>query len=403
MKVSRIEKHNISKNHPMWSICDEYCFKSKNLYNYTNYIIRQSFINNQGIPKYNDLAKELKTHETFKDIGSNSGQHTIKMLCRNWKSFMALVKTYNKNSSSLLGRPKMPKYKKKDGRYVCILTNWQTQIKDGYLFFAFKPFKPYNNLIKTNVKGKHMQTRIIPNGGNYSLEIVYEIDIPDYKEFNNRIAGIDLGVDNLATCVNNVGSKSIIINGRPLKSINQFYNKEKAQMQSNLKKLHNEDWSNKLQKLQNKRDNKIDYYLHCASKSIVNYCEGLNIDTVIIGLNKTWKQKSGMTKIGNQNFISIPYCKFISQLEYKLQNKGIKLIVNEESYTSGCSFLDNEPINKTYYNKDRRITRGLFKSNNGTIINADSNGAYNIIKKAIPEAFANGIEGVDLHPLRVNV
>ena len=387
----------------MWKICDEYCFKSKNLYNYANYIIRQRFINNKGIPTHIDLSKEIKHDQQFINLGSNSSQQIIKLLCKNWKSFISLVKKYDNNPLSLLGRPKMPKYKKKDGRYICIFTNMQTQIKDGYLFFAFKPFKPYNNLIKTNIKGKHMQTRIIPKGGCYTLEIVYEVEIQEYKDPNNRIVGIDLGADNLATCVNNVGSKSIIINGRPLKSINQFYNKEKAQMQSNLKKLHNKDWSNKLQKLQNKRDNKIDYYLHCASKSIVNYCEGLNIDTVIIGLNKTWKQKSGMTKIRNQNFISIPYYKFISQLEYKLQNKGIKLIVNEESYTSGCSFLDNEPINKTYYNKDRRITRGLFKSNNGTIINADSNGAYNIIKKVIPGAFVNGIEGVDLHPLRVSV
>lgn len=403
MKALRIEKHNINKSNPMWGICDSYCLKSKNLYNYANYILRQQFINKDPIYKYVELSKALNKTEVFKDIGSSSAQMTLKLLLQNWKSFMALIKKYKKNPSSLLGRPKMPKYKKKDGRYICILTNMQTQIKDGYLFFAFKPFKPYNNLIKTNVKGKHMQTRIIPKGGNYSLEIVYEVDIPDYKESNNRIVGIDLGVDNLATCVNNVGAKSIIINGRPLKSINQFYNKEKAQMQSNLKKLHNKDWSNKLQKLQNKRNNKIDYYLHCASKSIVNYCEELNIDTVIIGLNKTWKQESKLCKSSNQNFISIPYYKFISQLEYKLQNKGIRLIVNEESYTSGCSFLDNEPINKTYYNKDRRIARGLFKTNNGIIINADSNGAYNIIKKVIPEAFVDGIEGVDLHPLRVSV
>lgn len=403
MKALRIEKHNINKSNPMWGICDSYCLKSKNLYNYANYILRQQFINKVPIYKYVELSKALNKTEVFKDIESSSAQMTLKLLLQNWKSFMALIKKYKKNPSSLLGRPKMPKYKKKDGRYICILTNMQTQIKDGYLFFAFKPFKPYNNLIKTNIKGKHMQTRIIPNGGNYSLEIVYEVDMPDYKESNNRIVGIDLGVDNLATCVNNVGAKSIIINGRPLKSINQFYNKEKAQMQSNLKKLHNKDWSNKLQKLQNKRNNKIDYYLHCASKSIVNYCEELNIDTVIIGLNKTWKQESKLCKSSNQNFISIPYYKFISQLEYKLQNKGIGLIVNEESYTSGCSFLDNEPINKTYYNKNRRIARGLFKSNNGTIINADSNGAYNIIKKVIPEAFVDGIEGVDLHPLRVSV
>lgn len=403
MKVNRVERHIINKNNTMWEYCDELCFKSKNLYNYANYIQRQLFSNDKPIMKYKDLTFELKHSEPFKDLGSNSAQHTLKMLDKSWKSFFVIVKDYTKNPSKYLGKPKLPGYKNKNGRHICVLTNWQSQIKDGYLYFAFKPLKPCNNLIKTKINGKHMQTRIVPKGSCYVLEIVYETEVPELKEQNNRIIGIDLGVDNLATLTNNVGVKPIVINGKVIKSINQYYNKKKSIFQSNLKKRHNKNWSNKLQKLQDKRDDKIDYYLHCSSKSIINYCEGLDIDTIVIGLNKTWKQESKLVSKANQNFISIPYDKLINQIKYKAENLGINVIITEESYTSGCSFLDNEEIGKDTYDKSRRIYRGLFKSNQGKLINSDVNGSYNIIRKAFPKAFADGIEGVDLHPIRVNV
>ena len=225
----------------------------------------------------------------------------------------------------------------------------------------------------------------------------------ELKEYNNKVCGIDLGVDNLATLTNNLGVQPIVINGRPLKSINQYYNKKKASIQSNIKKRHNKNWCNKLNKLQVKRDSKIDYYLHCASKSIINYCDGLDITLIVIGLNKTWKQKSGLVKSANQNFVSIPYDKLINMITYKANEKGIKVITHEESYTSGCSFLDMEEICKNTYDKSRRIERGLFKSNNGQLINSDVNGGYNIIRKVVPNAFSNGIEGVGLHPIRVSV
>ena len=403
MKVNRTEKHMINKNNKLWKYCDDLCFKSKNLYNYANYIQRQLFASNKSIMKYKDLTFELKHSEAFKDLGSNSAQHTLKMLDKSWKAFLVSIKDYYKNPSRYLGRPRLPGYKKKNGRYICILTNLQSQIKDGYLYFAFKPLKPCNNLIKTKINGKHMQTRIVPKGSCYVLEIVYETEIPELKEQNNRVVGIDLGVDNLATLTNNVGVKPIVINGKVIKSINQYYNKKKSILQSDLKKRHNKNWSNKLQKLQDKRDNKIDYHLHCSSKSIINYCEGLDIDTIVIGLNKTWKQESKLVSKANQNFISIPYDKLINQIKYKAENLGINVIITEESYTSGCSFLDNEEIGKDTYDKSRRIYRGLFKSNQGKLINSDVNGSYNIIRKVFPKAFADGIEGVDLHPIRVNV
>ena len=403
MKVNRTEKHMINKNNKLWKYCDDLCFKSKNLYNYANYIQRQLFASDKSIMKYKDLTFELKHSEAFKDLGSNSAQHTLKMLDKSWKAFLVSIKDYYKNPSRYLGRPRLPGYKKKNGRYICILTNLQSQIKDGYLYFAFKPLKPCNNLIKTKINGKHMQTRIVPKGSCYVLEIVYETEIPELKEQNNRVVGIDLGVDNLATLTNNVGVKPIVINGKVIKSINQYYNKKRSMFQSDLKKRHNKNWSNRLQKLQDKRDSKIDYYLHCSSKSIINYCEGLDIDTIVIGLNKTWKQESKLVSKANQNFISIPYDKLINQIKYKAENLGINVIITEESYTSGCSFLDNEEIGKDTYDKSRRIYRGLFKSNQGKSINSDVNGSYNIIRKVFPNAFAYGIEDVHLHPIRVNV
>lgn len=404
MKIQRVERHNINKGSPLWDICDELCFKSKNIYNYANYIMRQSFINKNGIIKYNDLTKQLKHSEPFKDLGSNSSQHTLKMLCRNWKSFMELLKMYNKNPKSLLAKPKLPKYKNKNGRYICILTNWQSQIKNGYLYFAFKPLKPFNNLIKTKIQGKHMQTRIIPNGNNYILELVYEKDIKEINKESNRIIGIDLGVNNFATIVNNIGEKPIIINGKGIKSYNKFYNKKKAKIQSNIKTKNNLDWCNKLNNITNKRYWKIEYFLHKSSKYIVDYCKLNSIDTVIIGLNKTWKQNCKLKNKENQTFIQIPYNKFIEKLKYKCENNGINFIITEESYTSGTSFLDDELPIKENYNKNRRIHRGLFKSNNGKLINADVNGAFQIIKKVFSNSFKGyEIEGLDFTPSIINL
>lgn len=395
----------INKNSPFWKACDDLCFKSKNVYNYANYIMRQSFINKEGIIKYNDLTFQLKTSEPFKDLGSNSSQHVLKILCRDWKSFMALLKMYNKNPSSLLGRPKLPHYKKKDGRHICVMTNMQTHLYDGYLYFAFNRLKPYNNTIKTKVTGKHLQTRIVPKGGNYILEIVYEKEIDELllSEESKNIASIDLGVNNFVTIANNIDAKSIIINGKGIKSYNVYWNKQMAKYKSLAKKQNKLDWTKRQQRITNKRNNKMEYFMHKASKEVINYCLSLNIDTIVVGLNKEWKQESNLVKSANQTFVQIPYDKFINKLAYKCKDVGIKFMTNNESYTSGTSFLDLEEPIKENYDKSRRIHRGLFKSNNGTLINSDLNGAYQIMKKVFPNAFANGILGVDLHPVVINL
>lgn len=162
IKINRVEKHVISKTHPMYEACDLLCLQSKNMYNLCNYIIRQEFFNSGKVKKYGDLNKELKCTEPFKELGSNSAQMVTKILCKTWKSFLVGVGDYCKHKEKYFAKPKIPSYKKKDGRFVCTLTNMQTQIHDGYLYFAFKRLKPFNNMFRTKVTGHHLSTRIVP-------------------------------------------------------------------------------------------------------------------------------------------------------------------------------------------------------------------------------------------------
>ena len=398
-KVQRCEQHNIKYGTDFYKFVDEMCFKSKNLYNYANYIIRQEFINNGNWIKYNQLFQLVKESEPYKDIGNNTGQGTLRILDKNWKAFFKAIKDWKKNPSKYLGRPKIPKYKDKDGRFLLSLDSNKVKLKDGYVYFAWKPFKPYNNMFKTNAQERILQCRFIPRCGKYVMEIVYEIEVPDISETSDRVAAIDIGVDNFITMVNNIGENPIAVKGGVIKSINQFYNKQKANIQSELKKVNGKDWSNKLQKLTDKRYEMIKYQMHCISKYVVDWCVLYGIDTLIVGHNDEWKQK----KQGMQNFTYIPYELFIQMLAYKCENNGIKFVENEEAYTSGTSFLDNEDPVKENYNKERRVHRGLFIADCGKKINADVNGAYQILKKVIPDAFSKGIEGAGSHPTIINL
>lgn len=353
--------------------------------------------------KYGDLNKLLKTTDAFKELGSNSAQMVTQILCSTWKSFLIAVKDYTKNPSKYLGKPKIPGYKNKEGRFTCTLTNCQTRIINGYLHFGLKRLHPYNKLIKTKVTGHHLSTRIVPSGGCYILEIIYEKEIQQLDLNKNNIAAIDLGVNNFVTMVNNIGVKPIVINGRGIKSYNQYWNKKVSDCKSTLKKTNGLDWSRRLQTLTDKRNFKMEYFMHCASKYVVNYCIASNIGMVVIGKNRDWKQNCKMNKTNNQNFYQIPYNKFIDKLKYKCNIIGIKVLEVDESYTSGTSFMDNEQPVKVNYNKKRRTFRGLFISNTGIKINADINAGYQIMKKAFPHAFAKGIEGVHLHPMIINI
>ena len=399
IKVKRCEQHNIKCNSALFNLIDDYCLRSKNLYNFANYIVRQEFIKNDRWIRYYELRSIITDSEPYKDMGSNVGQGTLRILDKNWKSFFNAIKDWKENPSKYLGRPKLPKYKEKNGRFILSLDSNKVKLKDEYVYFAWKPFKKLNNTFKTNVKNRIIQCRFIPRGSHYTMEIVYEIDVPECLSNLDRIVAIDVGVDNFITMVNNMGEDPIAVKGGVIKSINQYYNKQKAKIQSELKKKNGMNWSKRLQKLSDKRFEKIKYQMHCISKYVIDYCVLYDIDTLIVGHNDQWKQE---TK-DMQNFTYIPYDMFFKMLQYKCENNGIRFILVDESYTSGTSFLDEEEPIKENYNKKRRVHRGLFRSNQGEYINADVNGAYQILKKAVPNAFANGIEGAGSHPTTIKI
>lgn len=418
MKVSRVEKHRIKKNNEFFPIVDELCWKSKNVYNYGNYIIRQEFINSskekeQGLRenanwiRYNELYHLVKDSDAYRDLKSSASQTTLRKLDKAWKSFFKSIKDYGKNPDKYSGRPKMPSYlPKESGRYECGLNNQCFKIKNGYIRFGWKSMSIMNNTFKTHIPedAKLIQLRFVPKSDEYIMEVVYEIEVPEIidKE-SNRIASIDLGINNLMTITTNCGIEPLVINGKPLKSINQYYNKKISAMRSDLKLRNGSDWSNEMQRFTTKRNNKVDDYIHKATKMIVDFCMKNNIDTLVCGYNQGWKQECNMGKKVNQNFVSIPDASIISRLAYKCESAGITFKTVEESYTSGTSFLDEEEPIKENYNKSRRVHRGLFIAENGEKINADVNGSYQIMKKAFPNAFVNNSMNIGLHPKIVNL
>lgn len=403
IKTQRCEQIIIKRNHPKFKVIDQQCFHSKNLYNEANYVLRQEFINNNKYIIYYDMNKEFKTHENYKLTFSQPANCTLRLLDKNWKSYFVAIKDWKKNPSKYLGKPKLPKYLKKDGRFIWMIPN--NQLHYNYdketIHISNRLVNDYN--WKCRCLGRIIQVRFVPRGSCYVMEIIYEIEIPDVNKGSNNIAAIDLGVNNLVTMTNNIGLNPIIINGKGIKSINQCYNKKLAKERSMLKIRHNKNWSKKLDMITFKRFQRIKNYMHNTSHYIVSWCIENNIDTLVVGKNNKWKQESGMNKKSNQNFIMIPYQILLQQLKYKCENVGINYIEQEESYTSGTSFLDEENPIKENYNKNRRIQRGLFKSNSGLLINSDVNGSFQIMKKVFPNAISRyGIEGV-LTPIVINV
>ena len=401
-----VERHIIQDNHRFYSEIDRLCFLSKNLYNYANYLVRQSWIFEKKNISYYDLQKTLSTQADYQAMPAKVSQQILMILDRNWKSFLAANEAYKQNPLKFNARPRLPGYKNKiRGRNIVVYTKQaisKRQLKQGII-----------NLSKTGIYLKTLvpssqikQVRLVPRLNHYVIEVVYEKCEKQYDLEKNRCASVDIGLNNLATLTfNQAGIKPLLINGRPLKSINQYYNKVKSSLQSQLREHQS---SLRLKKLCNKREFKINDYLHKASRLIINTLINEKIGTLIIGHNEESKQKINLGKRNNQNFVSVPYNKLIEMLSYKAKMVGIDVILTEESYTSASSFIDNDliPVYKkgkknqvTFSGK--RIKRGLYRTASKGLINADVNGSLNIMKKAVPNVFDHGIEGVVVHPVRV--
>ncbi len=377
------------------------CYLSKNLYNLANYYVRQEFFYLGNWLRYYDLWYILKDKEPYRKLPSQTAQQILKLLDKNWKSFFNSIKEWKEHPEKYQGRPRPPKYKKKNGEFIVIFTNQQCRIKNGYLHF---PRKINLSPIKTRIRNLLHQVRIIPKGLFYNLEVIYSKKINNLKLNKNRIIGIDLGINNIVTIVNNVGLKPTIIKGIIVKSINQFYNKRIAELKSIKDKQGIKFETKRLQRIARKRNNKINDIFLKISRKVINYCIENNFGTIIIGYNRAWKQKVNMGKINNQKFVQIPFFKLINQIKYKSELVDIDIIIERESFTSKCSFLDKEPIKKHKKYMGKRINRGLFKTKKGILINADVNAGYNIIKKVVPNAVsADGIEDVGLHPYSIAI
>ena len=410
MIVQQVEKHVIKRNHSYYDMFCEFTHQSKNLYNHANYLVRKEFVETGKWLRYQQLDKLLKHDFDYPDYmnmpGAQSAQQTLRLLEANWKSFFKSIKDWSKNKDKYSGRPKLPKYKPKDGQMVLVFTNQQVKQKGNQLKFpkSFDGFTVTPRCVILPNFEKLNQVRIVPCNEMFCVEIVYSIFVDDtILQDNGRIMSIDLGLDNLATVVTNTGLQPMLVNGKGLKSVNQYYNKRKAYYQRIAKQMNGKNYTNRLHQLTRKRNFKINDVLHKISRFIVDIALENDITTIVIGDNKNWKQSISLGKQTNQSFVTIPHQKLIEKIVYKAQLQGIRVICTEESYTSGTSFLDGESPVKEFYDKKRRIHRGLFRSNRGVFINADVNAGYQIMKKVFPNEFSDGIEGVVLHPVRVTI
>ena len=408
----RVEKHQIKPSNKYYKLLDELCFKSKNLYNTGLYVERQallekdpSFKDIKFIPEFT-LIDYLKESESFKALPCSISQQILKKVTQNFQSFFKATKDYNKNPDKYLGRPKIPKYKdSKSGRFPLILTYVTFRFNKEHITFhkGLKGFK-----VKTHLNPeKHTlrEARFIPHKTYITLEVVYEIkeeplEVPtDFK----YLAGIDLGIDNFSTIsILKPDTSPLIINGKGLKSYNKYFNKKLAYLESKAKLKNNKYTTKRIQRLIKKRNNYIDTWIHKASRITANYLYKNQVKAVIIGKNKNWKQNSKLSKKINQTFIQIPFESYIQRLTYKCQDLGIKVYIVEESYTSGTSYLDNELPTKDFYNKSRRIQRGLFRTNKNKLINSDVNAAFQITKKVYKTDYKPSYK-LRISPIRMNV
>jgi putative transposase len=399
-----VEQHVIDRKDPRYMAIDSVSFASKNLYNAALYVLRQAYILEGRYLSYTEMDKRMQQHEAYKALPAKVAQKVLDQLDKAWQSFFDARKAYKKDPAKFLGCPRLPKYKKTKGRNLLVYTQQAVSrkgLKRGLIQLSMLPVT-----VKTK-QSQVDQVRIVPKSRYYVVEVVYEKAVQPADVNPALCAGVDIGVNNLAAIASNKpGFVPVLVNGRPAKSINQYYNKRRAQLQKK-RKVHGEDTS-RMERLTTKRTRRIHHYLHTASRQIIALLVEEGIGALVIGKNPRWKQEVNQGKRNNQNFVSIPHARFIEMLSYKAELVGIRVVITEESSTSKASFLDLDELpaydpeeTGQYRFCGKRVKRGLYRASGGRYINSDVNGAYNIIRKAAPHAFAKGVEGAVVHPVRM--
>ena len=368
------------------------CHIAKNLKNQAIYNVRQHYFKNKKYLSYNENYKMLKNSENYKKLNSNMAQQILKEVDESFKSFFALLKLAKNGQYN--GKIKLPNYLAKDG-FTTLVIGF-VRLKDDMLIVPYSnSFKKTHQEVKVKLppvlKDKKIkEIRIIPKQHSryFEIQYIYEVEEVQRELNKNNVLGIDLGIDNLCTCVTNTGA-SFLIDGRKLKSINQYYNKINAKLQSIKDRQKIERTTLRQNRIARKRNNRINDYLSKVARTIINYCLNNNIGRIVLGYNEDFQRNSNIGSINNQNFVNIPYGKLRDKLVYLCKLYGIEFKLQEESYTSKASFFDGDEI--PIYNKEnsqeyifsgKRIKRGLYQTSTGKLINADCNGALNILRKS---------------------
>jgi len=390
------EQHLICKSDARYAAIDAAAFASKNLYNQAMYQFRQAYFHEGRYLSYAEVFQRVKHLDCYQALPRKVSNSILILIDKNWRSFRNALAQWYEHPEKFTGRPSLPGYKPKEkGRNILI---YDVQA------IGKRAFKQTGKLvpsglgieIETRVKWEALdQIRIIPRGSCYVIEVVYHKAEKPAAVDPTLVAAIDLGVNQLAAITSSKpGFVPRLVNGRPLKDLNHFYNQQRAHLQSQLAR-QNRKTSRKLDQITTKRNRRVNAYLHTASRRIITMLVEEGIGTLVIGLNKQWKQEVEMGRRTNQSFVQIPHSRFIQMVQYKAQLVGITVIVREESYTSKASFLDLDAIptyDPTRQEKPtfsgKRETRGLYRAKDGRRIQADVNGSYNILRKEFSHAFS---------------
>ena len=411
-KIIQTEKHHeVDLN-----ILAHLCYHSARLYNVGLYSVRQHYFNTNSYLSYYANYHTCKTNENYTILLSDTSQQILRLVDRDIQSFFKLLtlKKAGKYSASV----RLPKYKKSESLSTYVVQGRSCRIqKDGKVAIGLtKKFREQYGIddrrilftIPKNIQNvsAFKEIRIIPQfeGKQFSIEFVYESNKQLRKAEGDGYMSIDLGVSNLASCTifSNGDAQQFIVDGRRLKSINHYYNKKAAMLKSAYAKNKSISSSNtkRMVRLMNGRYNRINDYFNSVVKILVNKCLDNGVTTLVIGYNKEQKQGISIGKVNNQNMVMIPFYKLRQKLQYQCELHGISYCPQEESYTSKASCLDDDVIPVygeavTTPFSGKRIYRGLYRSSDGTVLNADINGSVNILKKYFKECKSNVVFTTD--------
>lgn len=425
----RSERHLIKKSNPNWIVCDDFCFKAKNLYNTCLYIIFHAYkwrregkedsreriidfadlVNDKGYIRKFDLIKRFTKlkHSDYYAMSTQSSQQVIANVYDILDSTFKAIKSKNINH-----KVSFPRYKHKSkGRFVCTFTNQNTKIIDGEIYYKYPKKKSLPKYGFHGIKVQHpnyQTVSIVPNvDGTYTLVVSYKVEKCEKRGIGNTFS-IDLGVNTLMAVTSDKGGyRPVLVNGRPLKSLNRYYHVLYDKAQSQLPRGKKQRYiSKKIYSLNRKRSSKINDYMHKASRWLINEAIENNVSTIIIGYNKNQKNKNKMHGKSKQDFIEIPRRKLVQMIEYKAEEQGIEVICVDEAYTSKCSALDYETIcwHDSYCGvRDKKYCK-RFTTKNGIVINADVNASLNIMRIVNGDGFLSSLDiGCVLQPRKLTI